>query len=91
MLAVAAGLSLGKEGPMVHIAICLGNIIITHILFRLFIELFFWFIFHQATYSLTCFLNMVVTRQRNAKYFQQLPLPEFRLHLVPLLAVFSLV
>lgn len=26
MLAVAAGLSLGKEGPMVHIAICLGNI-----------------------------------------------------------------
>ena len=25
MLAVAAGLSLGKEGPMVHIAICLGN------------------------------------------------------------------
>lgn len=25
MLAVAAGLSLGKEGPMVHIAICLGG------------------------------------------------------------------
>ena len=25
MLAVAAGLSLGKEGPMVHIAICLGK------------------------------------------------------------------
>ena len=25
MLAVAAGLSLGKEGPMVHIAICLGT------------------------------------------------------------------
>ena len=30
MLAVAAGLSLGKEGPMVHIAICLGiNLIIS--------------------------------------------------------------
>lgn len=27
MLAVAAGLSLGKEGPMVHIAICIGNIL----------------------------------------------------------------
>lgn len=26
MLAVAAGLSLGKEGPMVHIAICLGKV-----------------------------------------------------------------
>ena len=28
MLSVAAGLSLGKEGPMVHIAICIGNSII---------------------------------------------------------------
>ena len=27
MLAVASGLSLGKEGPMVHIACCIGNII----------------------------------------------------------------
>ncbi len=27
MLAVAAGLSLGKEGPMVHIACCCGNIL----------------------------------------------------------------
>jgi len=27
MLSVAAGLSLGKEGPMVHIAICIGNIL----------------------------------------------------------------
>lgn len=26
MLAVSAGLSLGKEGPMVHIACCIGNI-----------------------------------------------------------------
>ena len=25
MLSVAAGLSLGKEGPMVHITICIGN------------------------------------------------------------------
>lgn len=25
MLAVSAGLSLGKEGPMVHIACCIGN------------------------------------------------------------------
>ena len=29
MLAVAAGLSLGKEGPMVHIAICLGKFLLT--------------------------------------------------------------
>lgn len=27
MLSVAAGLSLGKEGPMVHISICIGNIL----------------------------------------------------------------
>jgi len=27
MLAVASGLSLGKEGPLVHVACCLGNII----------------------------------------------------------------
>ncbi|XP_073975098.1 chloride channel protein 3 isoform X4 [Rhodnius prolixus] len=27
MLAVSAGLSLGKEGPMVHIACCIGNIL----------------------------------------------------------------
>ena len=27
MLAVAAGLSLGKEGPMVHMACCIGNIL----------------------------------------------------------------
>ncbi|GFV84676.1 hypothetical protein TNCV_4296581 [Trichonephila clavipes] len=27
MLAVSAGLSLGKEGPLVHIVCCLGNII----------------------------------------------------------------
>lgn len=27
MLAVAAGLSLGKEGPLVHVACCIGNII----------------------------------------------------------------
>lgn len=27
MLAVAAGLSLGKEGPMVHCSCCIGNII----------------------------------------------------------------
>jgi len=27
MLSVAAGLSLGKEGPMVHITICIGNIL----------------------------------------------------------------
>ena len=27
MLAVAAGLSLGKEGPMVHMACCCGNIL----------------------------------------------------------------
>ena len=27
MLAVAAGLSLGKEGPMVHMACCTGNIL----------------------------------------------------------------
>ena len=27
MLAVASGLSLGKEGPMVHMACCIGNII----------------------------------------------------------------
>lgn len=26
MLAVAAGLSLGKEGPLVHVACCIGNI-----------------------------------------------------------------
>ncbi|GBN57192.1 H(+)/Cl(-) exchange transporter 3 [Araneus ventricosus] len=26
MLAVSAGLSLGKEGPLVHIVCCLGNI-----------------------------------------------------------------
>ena len=26
MLAVAAGLSLGKEGPLVHVACCCGNI-----------------------------------------------------------------
>jgi len=26
MLAVSAGLSLGKEGPMVHIACCIGKI-----------------------------------------------------------------
>lgn len=26
MLAVSSGLSLGKEGPMVHIACCIGNI-----------------------------------------------------------------
>ena len=26
MLAVAAGLSLGKEGPLVHIACCCGNV-----------------------------------------------------------------
>lgn len=25
MLAVAAGLSLGKEGPLVHVACCCGN------------------------------------------------------------------
>lgn len=25
MLAVAAGLSLGKEGPLVHVASCCGN------------------------------------------------------------------
>lgn len=27
MMAVSAGLSLGKEGPMVHMACCIGNII----------------------------------------------------------------
>ncbi|KFM67754.1 H(+)/Cl(-) exchange transporter 3, partial [Stegodyphus mimosarum] len=27
MLAVSAGLSLGKEGPLVHIVCCIGNII----------------------------------------------------------------
>ena len=27
MLAVASGLSLGKEGPMVHMACCTGNIL----------------------------------------------------------------
>ena len=27
MLAVSAGLSLGKEGPLVHVACCIGNII----------------------------------------------------------------
>ena len=27
MLAVASGLSLGKEGPLVHVACCLGNIL----------------------------------------------------------------
>ena len=26
MLAVAAGLSLGKEGPLVHVACCCGNV-----------------------------------------------------------------
>ena len=26
MLAVSAGLSLGKEGPLVHVASCCGNI-----------------------------------------------------------------
>lgn len=29
MLAVAAGLCLGKEGPMVHMACCTGNILVT--------------------------------------------------------------
>lgn len=27
MLAVSAGLSLGKEGPLVHIVCCIGNIV----------------------------------------------------------------
>merc|ERR1712179_324583 len=27
MLAVASGLSLGKEGPLVHVACCIGNIL----------------------------------------------------------------
>ncbi len=30
MLSVAAGLSLGKEGPMVHITICIGKIVALH-------------------------------------------------------------
>jgi chloride channel 3/4/5 len=30
MLAVAAGLCLGKEGPMVHMACCTGNILVSN-------------------------------------------------------------
>ena len=33
MLAVAAGLCLGKEGPMVHMACCTGNILVRNNLF----------------------------------------------------------
>ena len=29
MLAVAAGLSLGKEGPLVHVACCIGKLLIS--------------------------------------------------------------
>jgi chloride channel 3/4/5 len=32
MLSVSAGLSLGKEGPMVHIASCIGKFLRPHIL-----------------------------------------------------------
>ena len=38
MLSVAAGLSLGKEGPMVHISICIG----THLALFFPIELVFF-------------------------------------------------
>lgn len=81
MLAVAAGLSLGKEGPMVHIAICLGENLNRDSLSG---ELII--ISMQETFSRIYFRSTEGTKRKNVKFYLPL-LPPVYPWLLELLSV----
>lgn len=70
MLSVSSGLSLGKEGPMVHIASCVGKYLINtnHQILILIRKIAL-----QETFSPTYFRNMERTKQRSEKSSPQPP------------------
>lgn len=82
MLSVSAGLCLGKEGPMVHIASCIGRYILLTICDT--VEYIFQStIKFQVTFYRTCSQNMDEMKRKNVRFFrllQQLVYPLLLVH-----------
>lgn len=77
MLSVSAGLCLGKEGPMVHIASCIGRQIqfFSHLTFINVIAR----IFHlQATSCHIYFQSMAEMRRKSVKFYQPQQRPVYQ-------------
>lgn len=98
MLSVSAGLCLGKEGPMVHIASCIGTYIhcLSFNLWIIFAATFFWKIFQlfsclfclQAIFYHIYSQSMVEMRRKNVKFSQQQPQRVYQWHSVHQSVVF---
>lgn len=75
MLSVSAGLCLGKEGPMVHIASCIGKL---RFLIQFIAHLFIYIFHKKETYCRTYFPNTVKMKRKSVKFCQLQPLLEFQ-------------
>lgn len=80
-LAVASGLWLGKEGPLVHVACCCGNLLM---------KLFPTLNDNEGEIDANFTSDEVYLQVKleNVRYFPPLQLLVFQSHLVPLLVVF---